>query len=433
MDLQKIVAFVLLLAVMIIVHELGHFWAALAVGIRVETFSIGFGPRLFGFKRGDTDFRLSLIPLGGYVRMLGEQPGDEQAVDPASFQGKARWQRAIVIVAGPLMNIILAVLILTGLYMYKFPKVDDSGPAVITEIEPGSAAQQAGLQVGDRVLQFAGQTNPKWDFLAKQEMLNGNHTMDVTVLRNGQKLKLWVTPRIDPKEGIGTIGWDYQNIEVKEVEPNSPAQAAGIKPGDVFVSINGQLVANRSVVADAVAHSGGKPMDVQVRRAGQNVTLNVTPYKVNDKAFRIGVLYGESLPFPVEMVKLSFPEAFAESIKENKDNSVLVLQTLGSILQRRVSPTSVSGPIRMAQGSGEAFKRGPRTYLSFMSFVSLNLAIFNLLPIPILDGGTLLLLLIEMLLQREVSMSIKETVLKLGFVLLMMVVVFVLYNDITKS
>ena len=133
---------------MIIVHELGHFWAALAVGIRVETFSIGFGPRLFGFKRGDTDFRLSLIPLGGYVRMLGEQPGDEQAVDPASFQGKARWQRAIVIVAGPLMNIILAVLILTGLYMYKFPKVDDSGPAVITEIEPGSAAQQAGLDRG---------------------------------------------------------------------------------------------------------------------------------------------------------------------------------------------------------------------------------------------------------------------------------------------
>ena len=296
---------------MIIVHELGHFWAALAVGIRVETFSIGFGPRLFGFKRGDTDFRLSLIPLGGYVRMLGEQLGDEQAVDPASFQAKARWQRALVIVAGPLMNIILAILILTGLYMYKFPKVDDSGPAIITEIEPGSVAQQVGLQVGDRVLQFAGQNNPKWDFLDKQEKLNGNHAMDLVVLRNGQKVKLSVTPRIDPKEGIGTIGWNYQNIEINEVQPNTPAQAAGLKAGDVFVKIGGKLVATRSVVADEVSHSGGKPLDVDVKRAGQIVHLTVTPSKVGS-VYRIGVLYGEVFPFPVEMVKLSLPQAFSE-------------------------------------------------------------------------------------------------------------------------
>jgi len=191
-DLQTIIAFVPLLAIMIVVHELGHFWAAVAVGIRVETFSIGFGPRLFGFRRGDTDFRLSLIPLGGYVRMLGDQPGDENAVDPASFQAKARWQRAIVIMAGPLMNIVLAVVIVTGLFMYKFPKVDESGPAVITEIEKGSAAEQAGLQVGDRILKFGTQTNPKWEYLSNQEKLNGNHAMDVVVQRNGQRLNLSV-------------------------------------------------------------------------------------------------------------------------------------------------------------------------------------------------------------------------------------------------
>ena len=433
MDLQKIGAFVLLLAVMIIVHELGHFWAALAVGVRVETFSIGFGPRLFGFKRGDTDFRLSLIPLGGYVRMLGEQPGDEQAVDPASFQAKARWQRAVVIVAGPLMNILLAIFILTGIYMYRFPKVDDSGPAVITEIEPGSAAEQAGLQVGDRILQFAGQTNPKWDYLAKQEMLNGNHAMDVAVQRNGHRLDLSVTPRIDPKEGLGTIGWDYQNIEIKDIEPGKPAQAAGLKPGDIFVSINGQLVASRSVVQDAVSHSGGNAMDIQIKRAGHPLHFSVTPIKTKDSPFRIGLVYGEALPFPVEIVKLSFPAALAESLRENRERTSAVLETLRSILQRRVSAKAVSGPIGLAKGSGEAFKQGPWTYLSFMSFISLNLAIFNLLPIPILDGGTLLLLFIEMLLQREVSMNIKETVLKLGFVLLMMVVVFVIYNDLTKS
>jgi regulator of sigma E protease len=433
LDLQKIIAFVLLLAIMILVHELGHFWAALAVRIRVETFSIGFGPRLFGFKRGDTDFRLSAIPLGGYVRMLGEQPGDEQAVDPASFQAKARWQRAIVIVAGPLMNIFLSILILTGLYMYKFPKIDNNGPAVITEIDPGSAAAAAGLQPGDRILQFGDKVNPKWDYLNKQEMLNGNHAMDVVILRNGQRLNLSVTPRIDPKEGIGVIGWDYENIEVKDVEKDSPAQAAGMKVGDIFLSIDGQAVASRTVVQDAVAHSHGNPMDIQVKRNGAPVHISVTPMKMSNSTYHIGVFYGESFPFPVEIVKLPLPEAFLQSLRENRDNTVLVFETLGSILQRRVSAKSISGPVGMAKSSGEAYKRGPWTYLSFMAFVSLNLAIFNLLPIPILDGGTLVLLLIEMLLQREVSMRIKEAVLKLGFVLLMMVVVFVIYNDLTKS
>ena len=432
-DLQTIIAFVPLLAIMIVVHELGHFWAAVAVGIRVETFSIGFGPRLFGFRRGDTDFRISLIPLGGYVRMLGDQPGDESAVDPASFQGKARWQRAIVIMAGPLMNIVLAVLIVTGLFMWKYPKIDDSGPSVITEIEKGSAAEQAGLQVGDRVLQFGSQVNPNWEYLSNQEKLNGNHTMDVVVLRNGQRLNLSVTPRIDPKTYVGTIGWDYSNIEVNEVEANSPAQAAGLKGGDIFISMAGQAVVSTAVVQEAVAHSGGQALDLQVKRSGQLQHLTVTPIKMANGRYHIGVSYGPVLPFPVEIVKLNFPDAFVEAVRKNRDDTVLVFQTLGSIIERRVSARSLSGPIGMARSAREAAKHGPYEYLVLMSFVSLNLAIFNLLPIPILDGGTLLLLLIEMLLQREVSMSIKETFLKLGFVLLMLVVVFVIYNDLTKS
>jgi regulator of sigma E protease len=368
--------------------------------------------------------------------MLGEQPGDEQqqAPDPASFQAKARWQRAIVILAGPLMNILLAVLLLTGLYMYKFPKVDDNGPSVITEIETGSAAAQAGLKPGDRIVEFAGRANPKWEYISKQEMLNGNHTLDVDVLRDGKRLDLSVTPRIDPKEGIGTIGWGYANIEVEVVEPGSPAHVGGLKAGDIFLSIAGQPVASRSIVQDSILHSDGRTIDIGVKRGGVVTHLSVTPAKFGGSSvYRIGVQYGETYPFPVQIVKLSFPQAFAQSVRENRDISIAVFQTLGSILQRRVSPKSVSGPIGMAKTSGDAYKRGLWTYLSFMAFVSLNLAIFNLLPIPILDGGTLVLLLIEMLLQREVSMHIKEAVLKLGFVLLMMVVVFVIYNDLTKS
>ncbi len=431
-SLHKLIAFGLLLAVMIIVHELGHFWAALAVGIRVETFSIGFGPRLFGFKRGDTDFRISLIPLGGYVRMQGEQPGDEQAVDPRSFQAKARWQRAIVILAGPLMNVFLAIFLLTGLYMYKFPKIDEGGPAVITEIDPDSGAAKAGLKVGDRVVRFGGEVNPKWEFLLKQASLNANHAMEVSVLRSGKQLNLTVVPQMDPKYGVGVIGWGYGNIQVTAVEQDQPAQKAGIKVGDVFLSIGGHQVVASNSVRDFVGASEGRAIDVEVRRDGQPLHFSITPLKISDSRYRIGITYGEAFPFPVKVVQLPFAEAFAQSVRDNRDQTLYFFETLRGMLQRRVSPKSMSGPVGIAQASAETFKRGPWDYLSFMATVSLSLAIFNLLPIPILDGGTLLLLIVEMLLQREVSMSVKETALKLGFVFLMMVVVFVFYNDLTR-
>jgi len=429
--LQPVFWVVILLGVMILVHELGHFWAALAVGVRVETFSIGFGPRLFGFKRGDTDFRLSAIPFGGYVRMFGEQPGDENAVDPRSFQAKARWQRAVVIIAGPLMNIVLAIGIVTGLYMYEFRKEIDTKDPVITSVKPNSAAAQAGFQPGDRILQFGDQKDPNWDYLTTQEALNANRTMFVIVERHGQRLNLSVTPRLDPQEGVGAIGWiGEQNIQIGEIQAGSPAAAAGLKPGDLFLNIDGQPVASPVTVQQAVIHSGGKFIDLQVMRNGQMQRFSVAPTKTTDSKlpYRIGV----SFRLPVEIVKLSFPQAFAQSLRFNRQNALMIFQMLGSIIERRVSPKSVSGPIGIAVMSNEAAQQGPWMYLLLMALVSLNLAIFNLLPIPILDGGTLLLLLIEMLLQREVSLRIKETVFKLGFVFLMMIVVFVIYNDISK-
>jgi regulator of sigma E protease len=416
---------------MILVHELGHFWAALAVGIKVETFSIGFGPRLLGFKRGDTDFRLSAIPFGGYVRMLGEQPGDENAIDAGSFQAKARWQRALVIIAGPLMNIVLAVGIVTGLYMFEFPKEISTKDPVISSVKADSAAAQAGLEAGDRIVQFGDRKDPNWDYLIEQEMLNANHTMPVVVERHGGRVTLSVTPRMDPKEGFGTIGWiGEQNIQIGEIQPGSPAQAAGLQPGDLFLSIGGQAVASPLTVQQAVIHSAGRPIDLQVMRKGQTERFSIVPVKTADAKlpYRIGV----SFRAPIQVLKLSFPDALMESLRFNRQNALGIFQMLGSIIERRMSPKTVSGPIGMAVMSNQAAQQGPWTYLLLMALVSLNLAIFNLLPIPILDGGTLLLLAIEMLLNREVSMRIKETVFKLGFVFLMMVVMFVIYNDISK-
>jgi regulator of sigma E protease len=419
----------ILLGIMILIHELGHFWAAISVGIKVETFSIGFGSRLFGFRRRDTDFRISAIPFGGYVRMLGEQPGDDNAADPRSFQAKPRWQRAIVIIAGPLMNVLLAIALITGLYMYGFPKEVPSGEAVISSVTANSPAAKAGLESGDRITAIDGKSNPSWQDVVTEEELNANHPLHLTVSRAGNESKVDVTPKMDPKEGIGEAGWTG-DVQVGEVVKNSPAEHAGFEAGDLLINVNGTPVESALTVQQAIIHSNGKPVLMDVMRKNHIERLSVTPVPNNNPKlpWHIGIGFRS----PVQMVKLSFPHAFVESLRFNRQNATMIFEVLRSIVSRRVSPKTLAGPIGMSVMADDAAREGPSSFLGLMAIVSLNLAIFNLLPIPILDGGTLLLLIVEMLLQREVSLQVKETVFKLGFVFLMMIVVFVIYNDISR-
>lgn len=415
---------------MILVHELGHFWAAISVGIKVETFSIGFGSRLFGFKRGDTDFRVAAIPLGGYVRMLGEQPGDEKSADPRAFQSKKRWQRAIVIIAGPLMNVVLAIAIVAGLYMHGVQTEVEQSKAVVSSITPGSPAAQAGLQPGDKIINFDGQANPSWPDVVMKTAMNANHSLPLVVDRHGQNLQLRVTPRMDPKEGLGTAGWNG-GVQVAEIVKGMPAAAAGLRPGDSFIKVNDQPISSPDTVRQAIMKSGGKPVQFVIARSGEFQDVSVTPERTKDSRtpYQIGI-YFQRRP---EFVKLGVGPALAQSWQFNKQNALLIYQLLGSIIERRVSAKSaLAGPIQIAQMSSEAAHEGATSYLTIMALISLNLAVFNLLPIPILDGGTLLLLIIEMLLQREVSVQVKETVFKIGFVCLMAIVVFAIYNDISR-
>ncbi len=429
--LQPFFWVVILLGVMILIHELGHFWAALAVGVKVETFSIGFGPRLFGFKRGDTDFRVSAILFGGYVRMLGEQPGDTQSADPRSFQAKTRWQRAIVIVAGPLMNVLLAIGLVTGLYMYAFPREADTTDPTLTAVTPNSPAAAAGLQTGDKIVEINGKQDPNWENVLMQEALNANHPIPVTVVRHGKRITASVTPQMDPKQGVGDAGWSGElDIQVGTVQSGSPAQLAGLKTGDVFVKVNGQPVGSLVTVRQAVFHSNGKPVQFEVMRRGEAKQITVAAKPTGDP--KTPWLIGITFKMPVQFVKLGLVPALAESLRFNRQNALMLFQVLGSLIERRVSTKSVSGPIGIAQMSNEAAQQGAYSYLILMAIVSLQLAIFNLLPIPILDGGTLLMLVIEMLMQREMSLQLKENIFKLGFVFLMMVVVFVIYNDISR-
>src|ERR1700689_946515 len=233
--LQNIWWFLVMIGIMILIHELGHYWAARFFDVKVDTFSFGFGPRLFGFKKGETDFRFSLILLGGYVKMVGEQPGDEQASDPRSFLNKPRWQRLIIVFAGPAMNIILAVAVLTGLFMVRFPKIPTSPSPEIGYIVPDSAAAKAGLQEGDRIVQIGDTTNPTWEDINMKEVASAEHPVSVWILRNGQRKLMPVTPVLDPKTGAGFAGWGEQtDIEIGSALANSPAAKPGLQPGHVI-------------------------------------------------------------------------------------------------------------------------------------------------------------------------------------------------------
>ena len=429
--LQNVWWLLVLIGVMILIHELGHYWAARFFDVRVETFSFGFGPRLFGFRKGETDFRFSAVLFGGYVKMAGEQPGDEQAADPRGFLAKPRWQRLIIAFAGPFMNIVLAIGLVTGLFMVEYPKMPTVHSPVVGYVAPNSAAQKAGVQEGDRIVQIDDKTNPTWEDILMREVSSAGRAMHVALDRGGNRITTEVTPSPDDRNGIVT-GWSPESeIHIAKVFPEMEAAKAGLQKGDILVSVNGHPILSTPKLHDVIADANGKPVDLVYRRNGTDGTVHVTPQKSTmdgQERWMIGV----QLEPKMEIAKLSFPDALRESVKRNVRYAGMIYKMLQSIIERRMSAKSLEGPIRIAQLSGEAAREGPSEFIGLMAMVSLNLAVFNLLPIPILDGGVILLLLIEMIMRRDLSLTVKETVIKAGFVFLMAVVMFVLYNDITK-
>jgi regulator of sigma E protease len=422
----------IMIGIMILIHELGHYWAARFFDVKVDTFSFGFGPRLFGFKKGETDFRFSLILLGGYVKMVGEQPGDEQASDPRSFLNKPRWQRLIIVFAGPAMNIILAVAVLTGLFMVRFPKIPSSPSPEIGYIVPNSAAAKAGLNEGDRIVQIGDSANPTWEDIYVKEVASAGHPLSVWIVRNGERKLVTVTPVLDPKTGAGFAGWGEQSeIEIASALVDSPASKAGLKPGDIMVSVDSQPIHSTPKVHDIINRDGGKPVDIVFSRNGKLMTAHLTP-AMSENGGTKEWLIGVKLQPKVVLVSLPFPQALSESVRENAKNATFIYQFLRGVAERRMSPKSLEGPLRIVQISGEEAREGPIPYLGLMAGLSLNLAIVNLLPIPILDGATIFMLILEMFMRRDLSLRFKEAAFRLGFVFLMAVVAFVLYNDISK-
>ena len=428
--LQNIWWLLVLLGIMILIHELGHYWAARFFDVRVEAFSFGFGPRLFGFRKGETDFRFSAILIGGYVKMAGEQPGEETA-DPRGFMSKPRWQRLIIAFAGPFMNIALAVALLTGLFMVRFPKLPVVHSPTIGYVDADSAAAKAGLREGDRIVQVEDQVNPTWDDVAIKEIASANRPLHVAVERNGKREMFTLTPAYDEKMGVGRAGWfEEEKVQILDVW-GKPAQEAGLKAGDILVSVNNQPVRSTPKLNEVIRAANGSPVELTFQRGGRTETVRVTPVKSSMNG-QERLMIGVSLGAHMVITQLSFPEAFRESINSNIKSAGLIYRFLQGIVEQKMSAKSLEGPVGIARLSGAAAREGATAFIGLMAMVSLNLAIFNLLPIPILDGGVILLLLVEMILRRDLSLQVKEAVIKVGFVFLMAVVVFVLYNDITK-
>jgi regulator of sigma E protease len=426
------VAFVL--GIMIIVHEFGHFAAAKLFGVRVEVFSVGFGKRLFGWKSGDTDYRLSLIPLGGYVKMSGENFMEQRTGAEFEFMSHPRWQRFIIAFAGPFMNIMLAIVLLTAVFMvrYEHPIYLDQ-PAVIGFVQENSPAAKAGFQAGDRIVHIDGLNNPTWEDVLPKVVLSPNQPITVTVERNGQQLTKSITPQPVGPEQLGSPGWlpDQPNT-ITELEKGMPAEQAGMKVGDNIIAIDGQQTRSLPAMIHFLQDNKAKPITVTALRDAKEMQFTLTPkpdkLDNGEERYRIGV---KSEPQHVD--KLPFAAAVSKSIDQNKKNSMLILELVRKMVERKVSMKQVEGPIGIARASGEAAKQGSASLVLLMSAISLNLGIFNLFPIPILDGGMILLIMIEGIRRKDISLAVKERIYQVAYVLLILFAVLVIYNDIAKA
>ncbi len=441
--LQMIIVFVIVLGAMIVIHEFGHFIVAKLFGIRVEVFSAGFGKRLFGIKKGDTDYRVSLIPLGGYVKMAGENLDEQRTGAPYEFMSKPKWQRFLVALAGPAMNILTALAIPAAMAMihHEVPAYLDK-PALVKAVEPNSPAERAGLQPEDLIVKFDGASNPKWRDVEDYIAVNPDQELPMTIKRGDEtkNIPLRIGSRQFDQEKIGYSGLkaNDERITVRDVAEGEPAAVAGLKPGDNIVAVNGNRIEQSEFgqmeVIGAIRASADKPLTLTVKRDDSSVDIQATP-RLNQGELRLGFTQSISGREVVNQ-RLSLFAAIGASVDENLRILRLTKTALGQVfVGKRSARDTLTGPVGIAQIVGQAAQEGSVQVLRLTAMLSLNLGIFNLLPIPVLDGGLIFMLLLEAMLGAfglPLSLRLKERMMQVGLVMLMLLMGFVIFNDISK-
>ena len=435
--MTTLLSFLFVLGVLVFIHELGHFLLARWNGVRVLTFSLGFGPKILKVQRGDTEYCISVVPLGGYVKMAGENPEDQPTGKDDEFLAKSKWQRFQILIAGPAMNILLAVVLLAVVLMQGVAvPVYLERPAVIGVVQSGSPAEKGGLRPGDLITQFGSAEIETWEHLEMAVAARPEKEVDVVVVRNGGEQRLRVRPdltNMETRNGtrfeMGTIGVQPDVYpSVLGFVPGRPAESSGLKPGDVILAVDGERFVSRELVAEAISKKpGDKPIEFRIRRDGAEQTIGISPYREGNRT-----LVGLYMQNETRSIQPSPAEAVVLSVQRNIEMAGLILNTLKDLITGEASPKQLMGPVGIAQLSGESAQAGWIALLTLMASISLNLGLLNLMPIPVLDGGHIFIMAIETISRRDFSLAVKEKMLFVGFVLLMTLMVTVIYNDLTR-
>ena len=424
-----IISFLFVLGILVFVHELGHFLAAKRVGVYVETFSIGMGPKLLKKKIGDTEYCISGIPLGGYVKMKGENPDEETTGAADELQSKSIAARFGIFFAGPLMNILFAVLLTSFLFYIGIeePKYLYE-PPVIGWVDEGSPAEKSGLLPNDLILSIGAKAVSTWQEASELIAVRGDNSVDIKIKRGEETKVINITPELIKLLGAGVIGIQpVMKPTVGALSPNFPAEKAGMKVGDEIVEINGMKIIHWDQMKTFIQKYGSQELAVVVLRNGERLSLNVMPKK-QDNAFLLGI---NSERMTV-LKKYGFKDSIVKGVEECWMLFVKTIGFIKGIFVKEVSVKTLGGPIMIGQMSGIMVRLGFREFINFIGAVSLSLGIFNLLPIPVLDGGHIFLLFVEFLSRKPLSMQRRELAQKIGLLILIPLIIFIFYNDITR-
>src|SRR5580700_330016 len=468
--LHLVVGVGLVLGVMILIHEWGHFVVARIFKVRVDVFSIGFGPRLFGWKRGDTDYRLSALPLGGYVRMAGQDPSEIDSLDhkwlPGSDEEKAheksesakqgdesrgsqvmkagwatdelmskpRWQRALISAAGPAVNLVFPVLLLAVFFSVTgepYPAYLNQAIKIVS-ISSDKDAPKSDLQVGDTVRSINGVPVSTWDQAYRAiEKADHNAPLSLQVEENGATRTVTV-PVKNPAFGELALGHAPILPVLDEIAQGLPADRAGLRDGDVIVAVDGQAIHYWGQFVDRVRNSGGKSLALDIGRKGQTIHTTVTPLlnptDTGESTYQVGVAVKDDTLYRHVPV--------SQAIRDGASRTGVIISktagTVGMLFSGKVSINQLQGPVGISHAAKQALDRGPLAVISLMVLISVNLGILNLLPIPILDGGNILLLGIEGILRRDLSLTFKERFVQVGLVFLLVLFAIVMYHDVLR-
>lgn len=424
----NVLGFIIVLGFLIFAHESGHFLFAKLFRVRVLVFSFGFGKRLLGFQHGGTDYRLSLIPLGGYVRMAGDTPEEGRTGADDEFLSKPKWQRFVILFAGPAMNLLIAFGFMAALFMHGTETL--VAPPIVGEVIAGKPADRAGLKRGDLIVAINGERIDDFDDLRLAVGLHAGTPVRVDYVRSGQHRTTTMTPeRTDSEYGpVGRAGiGQYIEMAVGRVTPRSPAARAGLRSGDRIIAANGHPITQLTDFNKVVMTVNGAPIALVVTRGATQFRTILAAQKLDpEDPFR------GFLP-PTIVRKLSFTAAMQNSVTENLKMLRIAGITLGRLLRGEGSVKELSGPIRIAEISGEMLRRGWIELVALMAMISLQLGVMNLLPIPVLDGGHIMILLIEGVARRDLSLNTKERIQQIGFALLAALMMVVIYNDVVQT